>query len=267
MTERLAILACGLAAAASLATASLRASTQDRYIASVEPVNVGLPQNICVAAAPRSPDGIWWWEPGALGCKSRSTGPDVFHAEQAKITRASADRLVLTFRIPTHSTTRPFVDVRLVVENGAMRSGESGPAVPVSSRANLQMPESPPRGGRGQPLPGPTCVYRESGFRSGVNPPRQVSRVEPDFAGTTPPPPDQIFVVEVRIDDTGRVTEDCMLRGAVPDADRRVLDAVRAWRFEPPRLTKAVDWQGGHWDAGTPVPIFMTLSVQLKPRS
>ena len=108
----------------------------------------------------------------------------------------------------------------------------------------------------------PPCIYRETGFRSGVNPPQEVERVEPDLSGLTPLPPDPIVIVEVRIDATGRVTEDCMLRGVAAQVDRRVLDAVRAWRFETPRLRAAVDWRGGRWEAGAAVPIFMTVVVR-----
>jgi len=110
----------------------------------------------------------------------------------------------------------------------------------------------------------PPCTYQENGFRSGVNPPREIQRTEPDLTGLPPLPGDQYFIVEARIDATGRVTEDCMLRGSSsPDADRRVLDAVRQWRFEPPRLIRAVDSRDGHWDAGAAVPIFMTVTVRL----
>jgi len=54
-----------------------------------------------------------------------------------------------------------------------------------------------------------------------------------------------------------------MLRGVRADVDRRVLDAVRAWRFEPPRLVEAAEVRGGHLAAGTAVPIFMTVTVRL----
>jgi len=266
---RVMILACGVAGAVSVEASVLRATTQDGYIASAEPVNVGLTQGICIAVAPRSTDGIFWWEPGASGCMTRSTGPDVFHAEQANVTRTSADRFTLAFRIQTHSTTRPYVDVKLVVENNEIRASDSGPAVATYRRGDLNIPEQPPggRGGTSSPSGSASaCAYRETGFRSSVNPPREISRVEPDLAGLPPVPSDQIFIVEVRIDETGRVTENCMLRGVGPEVDRRVLDAVRGWRFEPPRLTTAVDSREGRWPAGSAVPIFMTVTVQPKKR-
>lgn len=268
MRRQLGLLGCACVAAVSVTWLAC-AQAQDRYIASVDPVNVGLAQGICIAADPRSRDGIWWWEPGAAGCTTRSTGPDVFHAERARVTSTPPDRLALEFQLPTHSTTRPVLDVRIVVENGSMRSGESGPPVATFRRSDLNIPERPPRGGATGSAASASapCVYRENGFRAGVNPPRQIFRVEPDLAGLVPPPPDHLFIVEVRIDETGRVTENCMLRGIGTDVDRRVLEALRAWRFDPPRLTSALDSQGGHWAAGAAVPIFMTVTVRVKPRS
>jgi hypothetical protein len=112
----------------------------------------------------------------------------------------------------------------------------------------------------------PHCTYRETGFRSGVNPPRQIERVEPDWTGLAALAPDQMFIVEARIDGTGRVTEDCMLRGVNPDSDRRVLEAVRAWRFEPPRLLAAVESKEGRWESGAAVPVFMTVPVRPERR-
>lgn len=113
----------------------------------------------------------------------------------------------------------------------------------------------------------PKCVYRESGFRSGVNPPREVHREEPDLSGLPSLTGEQLAIIEIRIDDTGRVTESCMLRGVRGDVDRRALEAVNAWRFEPPRLLADTDltW-GGRLEAGTPVPIFMTVTVRLGRR-
>jgi hypothetical protein len=119
---------------------------------------------------------------------------------------------------------------------------------------------------KGSPVPTryihESCAYRENGFRSGVNPPREIKRIEPDLAGLPLLPPEPIFIVEVRIDATGRVTEDCMLRGVTEEADRRVLDAVRGWMFEPPRLLAAVESPRGRWEAGHAVPIFMTVTVR-----
>ncbi len=51
-------------------------------------------------------------------------------------------------------------------------------------------------------------------------------------------------IIEVRIDAAGRVTESCMLRGVREDVDLKALEAVKAWRFEPPRLLVDTDLGG-----------------------
>lgn len=106
------------------------------------------------------------------------------------------------------------------------------------------------------------CTYRENAFRENVKPPRNVHRVEPDLTGLPPLAAEQIVIVEVRIDATGRVTEHCLLRGVRADVDQRVLEAVRAWRFNPPRLLFDANMRGGdRLTAGTAIPIIMTVTV------
>jgi TonB family protein len=111
----------------------------------------------------------------------------------------------------------------------------------------------------------PRCVYRENGFRSGVNPPREVHREEPDLSDLPPLSGEHLAIIEVRIDAAGRVTESCMLRGVREDVDRRALEAVKAWRFDPPRLRAETGARGSgdRLDAGTAVPIFMTVTMRL----
>lgn len=116
--------------------------------------------------------------------------------------------------------------------------------------------------------PAPKCVYRESGFRCCLNPPREVHREEPDLSGLPPIMGEQLAIIEVRIDAAGRVTESCMLRGVREDVDLKALEAVKAWRFEPPRLLVDTDLgtRGGRLEAGTAVPIFMTVTMRLGQR-
>ena len=113
-----------------------------RYVVTASPIDVGVGTGLCVAVDPLDQDGVWWWEPGASGCPSRSTGPGVFHAEHATVSQSAKSGLVaLSFRVQTHSETRPFVDVKLVVEDGDMRAVETGARVPIHRRNDLDVPE------------------------------------------------------------------------------------------------------------------------------
>ena len=109
------------------------------------------------------------------------------------------------------------------------------------------------------------CVYRENGFRCCVDPPKQLAVPDPDLSFRSVPP-NFLFIVEVRINESGLVTEDCMLRGIQADADEIVLATVRSWKFEPPRLPTPVEWRGRRWEAGDAVPIFMTVTVRTPKR-
>jgi hypothetical protein len=115
-----------------------------RYLVTESPIDVGVGTGLCVAVDPADQHGIWWWQPGASGCGSRSTGPGVFHAEEATVSRPTpAGETALGFRVGTHSATRPFIEVRLVMKNGRMRALESGAEVAVQPRTVLDVPEMP----------------------------------------------------------------------------------------------------------------------------
>lgn len=120
-----------------------------RYLVTERAIDVGDGIRLCIGVAPADKDAVWWWRPGATGCDSRSTGPGVFHAEGATVSRSTpARRTAVGFRLGTHSATRPFIDVRLVVENGRMRAVESGASVALLPRESLDLPEAPPGGQR-----------------------------------------------------------------------------------------------------------------------
>jgi hypothetical protein len=53
--------------------------------------------------------------------------------------------MIVSFRLGTHSDTRPFVDVRLRVDGNQMRSEETGAQVSVKRRTALDVPLVPPR--------------------------------------------------------------------------------------------------------------------------
>jgi hypothetical protein len=51
-----------------------------RYVVTESPIDVGRGIRLCIAVDPADHRGMWWWQPGATGCDSRSTGPGLFHA-------------------------------------------------------------------------------------------------------------------------------------------------------------------------------------------
>ena len=124
------------------------ASRTERYLATERPVDIGVGPGLCVAVDLNDTTGVWWWEPGRSGCASRSTGPGVFHPEAATVMRsAQSGAYEVRFRLGTHSTTRPFIDVRLLVEGGTMKMAGANEGVRLVDRSDLAIPEMPP--GRG----------------------------------------------------------------------------------------------------------------------
>ena len=110
-------------------------------------INVSLSIRLCIAVDPGDPHGVWWWEPGADGCTSRSTGPTVFHGDEAAVSRTARPEVTAaSFRLGLHSRTPSFLDVRLAIEDGRMRSLDTGAAVALQRRNDLDVPEQPPRG-------------------------------------------------------------------------------------------------------------------------
>jgi hypothetical protein len=133
----------------AFALIACQSMSEPRYLVTESPIDVGVGTGLCIAVDPSDQHGIWWWEPGASGCVSRSTGPGVFHAEGATVSQSTPNGpTALSFRLGTHSTTHPFIDVRLVVEDGRMRPPESGPPVSLGRRKDLDVPEVAIRGRR-----------------------------------------------------------------------------------------------------------------------
>ena len=120
-----------------------------RFFVTAAPIDVGISAvGLCIAVDPGDPEGIWWWEPGRSGCLSRSTGPGVFHAENATVVaRGRSATIDLHFRlqlITGPAVTGPrFADVRLVMRNTDLRSIASGTQVSIERRHDLDMPEGP----------------------------------------------------------------------------------------------------------------------------
>jgi hypothetical protein len=116
------------------------------HVVTESPIDVGDGIRLCIAVDPAQSDGIKWWGPGSTGCDSRSTGPGLFHPDEATVSQSRPSApITLGFRLGTHSASRPFIHVRLVVEDGRMRAVESGDHVLVRRRMSLDVPEIPVR--------------------------------------------------------------------------------------------------------------------------
>lgn len=120
--------------------------TSPHYIVTSAPLNVGGgPAGLCIAINPSDEHGIWWWEPGPSGCATRSTGPDVFHAEDATVTAAGGNAAVeARFRLALHpraqSTAPNVVDVRLTIQDSMMACTSTGARVSTERRSDLKIP-------------------------------------------------------------------------------------------------------------------------------
>lgn len=117
-----------------------------RYVVTASPIDVRVGSGLCVAVDPNDPIGVWWWQPGK-DCSSRSTGPMVFHAEEAAVVPSDRRQTVdIRFRVPVKrrpdSSDPSFVDVSLRFENGKLRAEATGSQVDTVTRHNLEIPEA-----------------------------------------------------------------------------------------------------------------------------
>jgi hypothetical protein len=127
-------------------SAPVAQSSRTRYATTTAAIAVGLGTlKLCIAIDPADPHGVWWWEPGATGCTTRSTGPWVFRGDEASVAQSPGKPITASFRLPTHSESRPFITVRLTMSNDAMMSLDTGAEVSVQRRGDLDIPEMAPR--------------------------------------------------------------------------------------------------------------------------
>ena len=125
-------------------TIDLTTPPPPRYQVTDTPLDVGTSRKLCIAVDPADVNGVWWWEPGRLGCGSRSTGPTVFKGDEAHVTQAGG-AIEATFRVQLHarpgSLDRDHLDIRLVISANRMRSVTTGAEVDVNYRGDLDVPE------------------------------------------------------------------------------------------------------------------------------
>ena len=131
----------GVAALLACQSAPPRRSSVNHYLATERTIDVGVGPGLCVAVDLSDPSGVWWWEPGRTECTSRSTGPSVFPADSAKVTRSSSGAIDVSFEIQLK--TGPPRQVRLEVHEDHMRELPSGRRVSAERRATLDLRESP----------------------------------------------------------------------------------------------------------------------------
>lgn len=138
------VLAAALGGCASIAESE---HPLPRYLVSAASLSVGLgPTGLCVAVDPNDSQGVWWWEPGASGCASRSTGPELFAGQRARVSRAGRDGSIdVTFQVAVHSQVQPYTRVRIVVEGGQMRVTGTDARAATIRRDELDIPEMPIR--------------------------------------------------------------------------------------------------------------------------
>lgn len=104
------------------------------------------------------------------------------------------------------------------------------------------------------PVPPPAVVTPPSRLHAGIEPPRKIDDVAPNY----PPLARQsqvqgIVILEVVIDEHGNVTSTRVLK-SVPLLDQAAVEAVRRWKFAPARLN------------GEAIPIVMTVTVNFTLR-
>ena len=118
-----------------------------RYVVTSSPVDTGVGSGrFCFAVDPGDSKGLWWWEPGK-DCSTRSTGPGVFHAEEALVSPgARPESRDIRFRLPVirapNSSEPPFIDVALTLESGQLQAVVTGSRAATAARQNLDIPEA-----------------------------------------------------------------------------------------------------------------------------
>jgi hypothetical protein len=145
---RRSVLMAGLLITAGLiACRSTIGGPAPRFFVTAAPLDVVIgSRGLCIAVNPSDATGVWWWEPGRSGCSSRSTGPGVFHADDATVaTDERATPIDVRFRLKL--IDRPgeerFLDIRLALRDADIRCVSTGMQVPIERRHDLEIPEQP----------------------------------------------------------------------------------------------------------------------------
>jgi hypothetical protein len=106
------------------------------------PAKFGLsPNGHCLGVDLTSSSGVWWWEPSE-DCLRKTSGPGLMQAGDAKVRAIGTSRfpLEITFRLGTHSSEKPVVDVRVILEDDFLID-MTGARVKTQYRADLNIPD------------------------------------------------------------------------------------------------------------------------------
>ncbi len=178
-------------------------------------------------------------------------GPNQDRAAMAEAIKAlvqSARDAVLAWRYePPYQAPLLFtVTVNFAPEGKVVKSGgvPGGVVGGVSGGTVSHMTEPPPPPPPAPAFEGPTLRVGE-----GIKPPTKIRDVKPVYPPVAAEARVQgVVIVEVRIDEQGRVSDARILR-SIPLLDEAALDAVRQWEFTPTLMN------------GKPVPVIMTATV------
>jgi len=120
-----------------------------------------------------------------------------------------------------------------------------GPVESVGRQIASRMPDIVPRVGRGSAALLPQVGVTQFS-------PRKIRHVDPIYPSGSDVRTEQFVLVELRINEEGRVADARILR-SVPLLDQAALDAVRQWQYEPVLLN------------GLPTPIIVSVVVNFTP--
>jgi TonB family protein len=106
----------------------------------------------------------------------------------------------------------------------------------------------------------PACQFGKPVAAGYVYMPEKIQGKSPDPACLPEGTREAIVILDVRIDERGRVSDACVLRGIGSGVDQEAIAAVLTWRYEPAALARP---QNGR-PVGTAVPIAITVAVDIK---
>lgn len=106
----------------------------------------------------------------------------------------------------------------------------------------------------------PSCHFSKPVAAGWIYEPEKIDGDPPDAACLPAGTRSSVVILSVRIDERGRVTDACVLRGMSEAIDKQAVAAVLTWRYEPAALARPQSGKA----IGTPVPIAISVAVEIK---